>query len=178
MNTQRNPNTPRVLAVRPLTRDDLDSLRAKSARSGIKSLRDAHHAIARQFASGQRLDAIAEATGYSISRLSILRHDPSMEELIARYRASEDESWRVARDEVHATIHRTMAKAYRQLEEHLDEAEDGEKLSVKELLAIAADGADRVGYMKRSAQLNANVNFAKNLEAAIQRSKQIEGKAA
>lgn len=179
MNTQRNPNSPRILSVEPLTRADLDALRAKSARPQIKALRDTHHAIARLFATGMKLAEIAEQTGYSITRLSILRHDPAMEELIARYRGLEDESWKSSRDELHATIHRVMAKSYRQIEEHLDEAEEtGEKLPMRELLKVAADGADRVGYVKRTFNMNANVNFARQLEDAIKRSKVIEGKAA
>lgn len=179
MNTQRNPNSPRVLSIRPLTREDLDALRQRSARPALKSLTDSHHAIARLFASGLRLDAIAEQTGYSIARLSILRHDPSMAELIARYRASEDESWRASRDELHSTLHRIAAKGARQVEEHLDEAEaSGEKIPIQRLLAVTADAMDRVGYMKRSATLNANVDMAKKLEEAIRRQKTIEGKAA
>lgn len=179
MNNQRNPNSPQVLSVRPLVRQDLEALRQRSARPTLKALRDSHHAIARLFASGLKLAEIAEQTGYGISRLSILRHDPAMAELIARYRDAEDQSWRNQRDEVHATIHRVMAKAYRQVEEHLDEAdESGEKLPLKTLIAVAADGADRVGYVKRTVNINANVDFAKKLEEAIRRTKTIEGKAA
>lgn len=184
MIAQRNPNSPRVLSIRPLTRADLETLRQRSARPALKALRDSHHRIARLFASGLKLREISEATGYTISRLSILRADPSMEELIARYRGIEDEAHAKSRELHYEMIQRTAILGQTLVVEQLEDAVDsGEKLPLKVLLAVTSDANDRVGYMKRSASLNANVDFAKKLEDAIRRSREaeaktIEGKAA
>jgi hypothetical protein len=54
-----------------------------------------------------------------------------------------------------------MNKAERQLEDHLDTADErDELLPVRELVAITTDRMDRFGYGKKSMNLNVNVDFA------------------
>lgn len=172
----------RVLSVRPLTREDLGALAVPAPRIDIKAIRESHHAVARLLVSGLTNIAVAERTGYSLNRITQLRGSPAFQELMATYRGKVDETWLASHDEVYSTIGRATAKAWRQVEEQLDDADEtNEKLPLKTLLAVAADGSDRVGYMKRSTNLNANIDFAKHLEAAIRRSKEpkiIDGEAA
>lgn len=52
----------------------------------IKRLRDSHHSVAKLMAQGATAIEIAAATGYSISRISILKDDPSFIELVEGYR--------------------------------------------------------------------------------------------
>ena len=52
MNIQRNPRSPVIRDIRPMTRADLESLRQPSARMRIAKLRDQHHIMARLFVSG------------------------------------------------------------------------------------------------------------------------------
>lgn len=175
-------NDTRVLSTRPLTREDLAQLQLPMAKHEITKIKDSHHDVARLLASGCSLELTAEKTGYSINRISILKQSPAFQELIAKKREILDDRWADSHDVAYTMIQRATRKAWRQVEEHLDEADEtNEKIPLKTLLAVAADGSDRVGYMKKSATLNANIDFAKRLEEAIARSKQpklIEGEAA
>jgi hypothetical protein len=172
MISQRNPATPRVLSLRSAIPADLEALRAPSARARLKSLRDSHHNIARLLAQGLTLAEISQATGYTVSRISVLSRDPSMQDQVARYRDLVTDSWQGSTDTYYETIQRIGKLARAQLLNQLVAAEEsGEDLPFKNMLAAAADADDRVGYMKKSTQFNVNVGFAKDLEAAISRSR-------
>ena len=169
---QRSPLSPRVISVRSLVPADLEALRPHSARQRLAKLRESHHIIARLLASGLTHREVAHEAGYNHSRVSILAADPSMKELISTYRAEDTEAWRESRDEYYERIHRVGAKALRQVEDQLDDAdEDGTAIPINRLLAIADSASDRIGYQKRTTNVNVNVDFAKNLEAAIARSR-------
>jgi hypothetical protein len=64
-------------------------------------------------------------------------------------------------------------KAERKLADKLDDDDDNEEMSVRELISIARDAADRVGLSKRSIQTNVNMDFAQLLDRAIARSDQV-----
>ncbi len=172
MIVQRNPRSPRVLSVRSLVPDDLQALREPSAKVRLQKLRDAHHIIARLLASGLTQREVAEQAGYSVARIGYLVDDPALKELVAKYRAEDTAAWRESRDEYYDRIHRVGAKALRQVEDQLDDAdESGDVIPINRLLAIADSASDRIGYQKRTTNVNVNVDFAKNLEAAIARSR-------
>lgn len=173
MQRQRNPDSFRLKSVRPLERADLAYLQQKSARDmSIKNLRDSHHIVARLLASGQSMTEIARQCGRSISNISILAASPAMQELVAQYRAKEDDSWKASRDEYYDLIFSNGIKAARQIGDQLDMADDSPDnlIPINRLLAITADSSDRVGYSKKSTTLNVNVDFAAKLEAARRRS--------
>ena len=46
-------------------------------------------------------------------------------------------------------------------------------LSIRELLSISRDAADRIGLSKRSIQTNVNVDWAAALDRAIARSREL-----
>jgi hypothetical protein len=60
-------------------------------------------------------------------------------------------------------------KAERKLADKLDDDDETEELSVRELISISRDSADRVGLSKRSVQTNISVDFAQMLDRAIAR---------
>ena len=64
-------------------------------------------------------------------------------------------------------------KAERKLADKLDDDDDNEEMSVRELISIARDAADRVGLSKRSIQTNVNMDFAQMLDRAIKRSEDL-----
>lgn len=173
---QRNPKSPRILEVRPLVEADLELLRQKSASgvSRVKNLRDSHHNVARLIATGLRLPEVAERTGYGVDRIYQLSVDPSVKELVAKYRAIMDESYKEAVDELNQSIVKNATKAERMIGDHLDACdEEGERPPLRELIALTADRYDRIGYGKKNMNVNVNVDFAKQLEAAIARTKRI-----
>lgn len=167
---QRNPRSPRVLSVRPLVSADLESLRQPSARTRIAKIRDSHHIIARLIASGLSNAEVAAQVGYNSSRISLLRNDPSVIELIAKYRDLDSTSWLASRDVFHETATSNMIKAERMIADTLDDAIDSdERLPLRTLISLTADRADRFGYGKHTTQTNVNIDFAAKLEAARRR---------
>lgn len=162
---------PRILAVRPLARDDLTVLKSNRVAPRSKIFRDTHHRLARLIASGIRESEVLRITGYSWTRLSTLKLDPAFQELIANYRDKATEAWVSGQDEFYETSTSNMLRAERQIEEHLDAAdESGELVSIKTLLAITSDRADRFGYPKKK-EINSNhtIDFAKRIENVMAR---------
>lgn len=159
-----------------LERDDLVLLKTpRAAKPVIQRLRDPHHLLARLLASGVRLGEAAERSGYSLSRASVLQSDPAFKDLIEQYRKEVSAAYSENLDTFFSLATSNMLKAQRQLAEKLEEADEtGELLSVRELVAISADSADRVGYGKKQTNVNVNVDFASQLEKAIARSSKAE----
>ena len=171
MKALRNHGTPYIRSVRPMVRADVESLRAPSSRERISKLRDSHHIVARLAVSGLTNIAIAAETGYSIVRISQLLGAPAMQELMARYRADDNDSWRKSRDATYEFIHSAGLKAWRQINDALDDEEN--PVAMAHLLKIADSSSDRVGYHRKSTKENINIDFAARLEAAIVRSQKV-----
>src|SRR5258708_36547734 len=74
--------------LRDLTTSDLALLATERGirPTSIQRITDRHHALARCLASGMSATEAGLVTGYTASRISVLRGDPSFEELIAFYR--------------------------------------------------------------------------------------------
>ena len=162
---------PAIGQIRELTKEELKTPRAKA--TPIQKFRDSHHRMARLFASGLRVGQVAELTGYSVSRVSLFHSSPAFQELIAEKRKVEDE---IARDQItqyNELILSNGMKAERKLADKLDDDDDSEEMSVRELISIARDAADRVGLSKRSIQTNVNMDFAQLLDRAIKRSDEV-----
>jgi transcriptional regulator with XRE-family HTH domain len=170
---QRDHRQAKVLGVRPLAEADLERLRRKAIGPKLAKLRDIHHIIADLVVMGLTQREVAEATGYSQSRLSLILTSPAMVDLLAEKRKDRAEAMVALRDERLGTMTRIQAKALRHVEESLDRAEEeGEPVPIQRALAVAADMSDRIGYVKKSVSVNVNVDFANRLEAARRRSAQ------
>lgn len=169
----RPPQTPSIEAVRELTEVDLAALGKRGSVNPVKRFRDSHHKMARLFASGLRVGQVADLTGYSVSRVSIFYNNPAFQALVEDKRKVEDE---IARDQITAynqLILQNGLKAERKLADKLDDDDESEELSVRELISIARDAADRVGLSKRSVQTNISLDFASLLDKAIERSSKV-----
>lgn len=141
----------------------------------VKRFRDSHHLVAKLFALGLRPGAVATAAGYCLSRISILSADPSFQELISYYRSVENEAFSAQRDEYWERATRVRGQTLRAIEDKLEDIGDNvEEVSFRELLTIHDSLADRTGYGKRATNVNINVDFAEQLERAIQRSRQAD----
>lgn len=165
---------PKILAVRPLTRDDLACLGDKRPAQGVvKIFRHHHHRIARMAAMGLRPREIQAQAGIGVTRWVQLQQDPAFQELVAQYRNKVDEGFTDAATELYTAVAANTINAENLLSERLEKALDGdEDIPIKTLLAISRDGADRVGLPKQKVSQNTNVNldFATMLEAAAKRS--------
>ncbi len=176
--------TPEITNIREVTRADLSHLTTPRAPVTIQTIRDNHHRIARAIASGLSNVDVAATCGISVNRVSTLKSDPSMVELIAHYRAVLTSEW-AQQDTVVEFLRSNALKAQAMLSDKLDEAaEKGEYLPTRDLLGIAELGLDRTGYGKVNKNLNVNVDFAAKLEAArtradrVREARTIEGEVA
>lgn len=165
---------PKILAVRPLTRDDLLCLRDKRPPQGVvKTFRDSHHRVARLVASGLRPEDVVLRSGYTQTRILSLKNDPAFQELVAQYRSKVTQAFAEGITDFYEVATANMLKAEVMLSDKLDEAIDtGDLLPTKDLLAISRDAADRFGHPKKKVSQNTNVNvdFAAMLEATAKRS--------
>lgn len=165
----RLAKAPRILSVRPLTREDLGVLRDKRAGAPrVKQLRETHRRLAMLVAAGFTTAQIVETTGYSTTRILQLKGDPSFAQLVAEFRPRAEEIQRQKIDEYYTLLFENGVKAERMIGEHLDRAdeEDGDLIPIGRLLAISRDTADRIGYGKHTTQTNKIVDFAKMIEQA------------
>lgn len=154
----RPPKPVSVEIVRQLTQADLSLLSADRGikPNPLKKLRDAHHAIARLVARGDSLADIAARTGYSYSRISILKADPTFMELVEFYRTRLEE----LRDEIDTDAF-ARAAAIRDLadEEILDRLNDNpESIPLDRLMEIGLKYGALTGRVAVSKTLSANLS--------------------
>lgn len=161
---------PEIFDIREVTRADLAHLSVKREGNVVQTLRDRHHLIARAIASGMSNMEIASTCGIAYNRISVLKGDPAFADLIAHYRGIITAEW-VGQDTVIEYMRTNALKAQAMISDKLDAAEEkGEFLPIRDLVSIAELGLDRTGYGKVNKNLNVNVDFAANLEAARKRS--------
>jgi hypothetical protein len=136
--------------------------------------RESHHAIARMFAAGLTISKVAHETGYSRRRLHILLSDPTFQNLIGELAQSVDEKLDEGMDYFAERYTGAMRRAVDQIADSLEEADDaGERLPMRELLAIVKDAADRFGYSAKTVRVNVDASFAVRLENAINRTEKV-----
>jgi hypothetical protein len=160
-----------VTEIRSLERGDLTLLLEKRPAVVLKSLRDSHHQVARAVAAGMGNQEVAEVCGRSINRVAMLKKDPAFADLVAHYRGVVTAEFIREADPVLDYLRNNALKAQRMISDQLDEAEEeGKAIPMRNLLTIAELGLDRTGYGKMQKNLNVNVDFAAQLEAARRRS--------
>lgn len=152
---------------RRLGSEDLSALSAPTP--VIRKIRDAHHLLARYCALGLPGKVISEKTGYSISRISILRGDPTFQQLVEHYRGIVED----IRTEVTRDFYAQMAAIYGDLlEEASDRIHDNPELMTNgEVAQWITLFADRLGFgpTSKSQNLNVNVDMAEQVAAGRQR---------
>lgn len=153
--------------VRELDATDLACLGAEkgSTSSPLKRISERHHALARNLASGMPEGEAAIVCGYDLSRVSILKSDPTFKELLTFYRKDVQNAYRG----MHDRLFGVSMDALDELSNRLEDTPD--TLSVGQLIELTKMGADRTGFGPQSSQTNVNVNvdLAGRLEAARKR---------
>lgn len=168
---QRPSATRQIISVAPITKDDLARLKEPRRATVVQRLKDSHHFLARLFAAGLNIPEVATRAGMTPERVRRLRKSPAFEQLVAEYRDIVNQTWAESVDDYQELLLGNMIRAELQLSDKLAEAEDGEReIPIRELQAISRDAADRMGYGKKSTNVNVNVDFASQLEKAIRRS--------
>lgn len=106
----------------------------------LAKLRQIHHEIARLLASGLSEADVAASTGYSLSRISILKSDPSFKELLAYYSARSEEVF----IDVRKRLAMLGTDAVAELQDRLDFKSDS--LTNTQLIEITKATLDRAGF--------------------------------
>lgn len=136
--------------------------------SALVKIRDRHHLLARLIAAGQTVQACAAVTGYTVSRISILKDDPAFEELIGFYKDQVDEKY----FDMHEQLAGLSADALAELRDRLEDEPDA--FSTGQLLDILTKTADRVGFgPSAKTEVSVNIGIASRMDAARQRMKTI-----
>jgi len=159
-----------VTEVREMTAAEAKALPQRGEVNNVIRIRDSHHAVAKLFAMGLRTKEVAELTGYSISRISMLRRSPMMDNLISEYRNLGNNKWKENFDEYYNTMIRGRNTVARLTVDKLEDMEPDD-ISFRELIMVHSDFADRTGYPKRTLAVNVNVDFAAKLDKAVERTK-------
>lgn len=161
--------------VRELNAADLALLETEQGikPNPIKRLRDSHHSLARLVAQGLSGHEMSVITGYSQSRISILKADPAFSELVAFYKANLER----IRDELAADgIAKLTALFNDAVEEMHDRILDTpEVLSMDQLGDTAKFAADRIGLgpASKSTSVNINLDYAEQVAAGRRRAVQL-----
>ena len=116
----------------------------ESETPSIQKLKHSHHNLARLMAQGLPGSELSLITGFSPSRISILKHDPAFAELVVYYAEQVEE--------VFVNVHERLATvgmdALQELQDRLET--EGESFSTKELLDTIGVTLDRGGYGPKS----------------------------
>lgn len=151
--------------VRELTQSDLALLATERGiqPSSLQRITNRHHALARCLASGMSATEAGLCTGYTGSRISVLRGDPAFEELIAFYKSAKDLPVQDLNDKLVAVAADSAALLLERMELEPDKFSNGE---LQDQLKL---GADRTGHGPKSTNVNVNVNLGDRMRAARER---------
>lgn len=147
-----------AVVIRELTPTDMALLaldRGVKA-PALKSIRDSHHAIARCVAEGKNGVETQLITGYSASRISILKADPAFQQLVAFYAERVGEIKDKAFIDTQAKLAALGSDAIDELADRLNDSP--EKIDTDELVDIVKLSADRTGHGPQTKSTNVNVN--------------------
>jgi len=161
--------------VRQLNSADLALLETERGikAPSLKKLRDSHHAIARCIAQGLPNTEIMVITGYSASRISILKGDPSFQELVAFYKEQNNEAYTEAATDATAKLVAVRNDALDELSDRLND--EPEKIATETLLDFVKITADRTGHgpASKSTNLHLHMDLADRIAAGRRRVAQL-----
>lgn len=152
--------------TREIVQDDLHLLAARPAEKAptLRRISERHHTLARLVAQGHPDGHISLMTGYTPSRISILKADPMVKELIEHYRKLVED----ALVDFQASLLGLSFDALNEVRERLEQ--QPESFTVSQLMSILSTTADRAGHgPQRSETVNVNHNIASRMDAARKR---------
>lgn len=161
----RAPKAVSAEVVRELRESDLALLATERGiqPTHVQRITSRHHALARCLASGMSATEAGLVTGYTGSRISVLRGDPAFEELISHYTSVKSETVADLQERMAQLALDATAVMADRLEE-TPEVFDNDQLH--DLVKLTAD---RTGHGPKSTTVNVNVNLGDRLRAARER---------
>lgn len=135
----------------------------------LKRLRQTHHTLARLMADGVSNEEASAITGYSPSRISVLKQDPAFQQLMAYYESN--------KEEIYLDVHKRLAdlgmSTLEELQERLED--DPSKFTNRELMEFLDHTLDRAGFSKTqkvSIQTHVSVDLLSAVKAEVANRKQ------
>ena len=120
----------------------------------IAKLRGIHHEIAPLLAQGRSETEVSTITSYSLSRISILKRDPSFKDLVAFYQKQKTEQFA----DVQKRLATLSLDAIGEIQERL--AEKPDSISTSQLIELSKVTLDRAGYSPVSKSQNISVSMS------------------
>lgn len=146
-------DAPTALFSRALGGNDLALLRPGNISAmPVKKMRESHHALARLLASGMKNVEVSAITGYSQSRISILKADPAFQELMQHYTEIKDSAFA----DVYGQMSALSVDVLTELRERLEDSP--ENFGNSALMNFLAMLLDRTGHGPKSKVENVTVH--------------------
>lgn len=120
----------------------------------IAKLRGIHHEIAQLLAQGLSETEVSAITSYSLSRISILKRDPSFKDLVAFYQKQKTEQFA----DVQKRLATLSLDAIGEIQERL--AEKPDSISTSQLIELSKVTLDRAGYSPVAKSQNISVSMS------------------
>lgn len=120
----------------------------------IAKLRGIHHEIAQLLAQGLSETEVSAITSYSLSRISILKRDPSFKDLVAFYQKQKTEQF----VDVQKRLATLSLDAIGEIQERL--AEKPDSISTSQLIELSKVTLDRAGYSPVAKSQNISVSMS------------------
>ena len=142
--------------VRSLTEADVALLATERGiqPSSIKKLTDSHHALARCLAAGMSNAEASSITGYTPSRISVLRDSPLFVELVEHYKKNAESSLADFQG-------RMLSVGLTALDELKDRLEtEPEKIGTATIIEAVKALADRTGHGAQTKSTNVNISVS------------------
>ena len=140
----RKPAPLEMSILRPLNESDVEDMVIGKGvglpTTPIAKLRHSHHMLARLLAEGRPNSEAALVTGYSPSRISILKNDPAFKELIEYYKGQVEQQYVNVHERLAALGLSTIDELAERLEANPDD------FTARELMELAALTLDRAGH--------------------------------
>lgn len=168
MRAQRKHTSPMITKVRSMTEADISYLRQKSCVPTIQKLRESHHRVCYLLSTGMTHREIAEKTGYTVGRISILANAPAVQEQVSHYRERTLDIQILAdREELKVAL---GMQQLRMMKDHYDDADAEDRLLP--LNDIRADY--KAIHGNSGTNVSVNIGFAARLEQAVAATRRLE----
>jgi DNA mismatch repair ATPase MutS len=143
----------------------------------LQRIKERHRLLAKYVAAGLTRNEIAARLDMTPERVGQLTLDPAMQNLISQFRDHPHVVEMTGMDEIALLRSVSIQNALRSalaMQDTLNYYEDAdEKVPVRESAKIFELSADRIGFGKHSTNINVNVDFAAQLDRAIDRSRSV-----
>ena len=143
----------------------------------LQRIKERHRLLAKFVAAGLTRNEVAARLDMTPERVGQLMLDPAMQNLVAQFRDHPDVTYMTGMDEIalirSITAQNTLRAALA-MQDTLNYYEDAdEKVPVRESAKIFELGSDRIGFGKHVTNTNINVDFAAQLDRAIDASRRV-----